>query len=135
MNQVAAEECPICWRTYSSALVPVTIVCGHTFCPECSTELRKCPLCRRRLQSGYTPVTNYSLLSLVNRLEEAGKKETKNQEVQTEYIAKVNAPQVVRRPVVEKSPGVLAMDVILKLSRVQQVLARSFAQNSNRRAN
>ena len=134
MNQLAAEECPVCWRSYSSSLVPVTIVCGHTFCPDCSSNLRKCHLCRRRLQSGYTPVTNYSLLSLVNRLEDA-KKETKDQEAQTEYIPKANPPQVVRRPVVEKSPGAIALDVIVKLSRVQQALVRSFTQNSNRRPN
>jgi hypothetical protein len=135
MNQVAAEECPICWRSYSSTLVPVTIVCGHTFCPQCSTDLRKCPLCRRRLQNGYTAVTNYSLLSLVNRMEQAGKKETKDQEVQTEKITRAVPPRTGLGSVVDKSPGALALDVIVKLSRVQQVLARSFTLNSNRRPN
>ena len=80
------EECPICWRSFSSTLVPVTIVCGHSFCSDCSANLKKCPMCRRRLSTGYQRVTNYSLLSLVERLGNTVRKETKDQEVQTEFV-------------------------------------------------
>ena len=86
MNEVPMEECPICWRSFSSTLVPVTIVCGHSFCNDCSENLKKCPMCRRRLSTGYQRVTNYSLLSLVERLGNTVRKETKDQEVQTDIV-------------------------------------------------
>ena len=43
-------------------------------------------MCRRRLSTGYQRVTNYSLLSLVERLGNTVRKETKDQEVQTEFV-------------------------------------------------
>ena len=127
MNQEVGEDCPICWRSFSSILVPVTILCGHSFCGECSTDLRKCPLCRRRLQTGYTRVTNYSLLSLVNRLEQGSKKETKDQEVQTEKQKKPYTPRP-QLSASELAPG-LALSAIVKLTRVQQLLAKAFSLN------
>ncbi len=129
MNQVEVEECPVCWRAFSTELVPITIVCGHSFCQECSADLKKCPLCRRRLQIGYNRATNYSLLSLVNRIEQVGKKETKDQEVQTEMQVRLSKPRSGTR--VEPSAPALAMSAIVKLTRVQQMLAKSFSLNSN----
>ena len=97
MNELSMEECPICWRSFSSTLVPVTIVCGHSFCSDCSENLKKCPMCRRRLSTGYQRVTNYSLLSLVERLGNTVRRETKDQEVQTDFLPtklKKRNPQV-----------------------------------------
>ena len=130
MNQVAVEECPICWRSFSSTLVPVTIICGHSLCQDCSKDLRKCPLCRRRLQSGYTTVTNYSLLSLVNRMEQAGKRETRDQEIQTEKIKRQTLPRMKQNGVMSVSTT-MAINAILKLTRVQHMLANTFKHNSN----
>jgi hypothetical protein len=129
MNQLEVEECPVCWRAFSTELVPITIVCGHSFCQECSVDLKKCPLCRRRLQTGYNRATNYSLLSLVNRIEQVGKKETRDQEVQTETQARPYKPR--SGPRIEPSAPALAMSAIVKLTRVQQMLAKSFSLNSN----
>jgi len=56
----------------------LTLVCGHSFCADCSDNLKKCPLCRRRLSAGYPRVTNYSLLSLVDRMQTENKREQKD---------------------------------------------------------
>ena len=84
MNQIPEEECPICWRSFSNTVSPMTLICGHSLCEDCSESLKKCPLCRRKLQSGYIRATNYSLVSLIDKLEAVEKKEFKDQEVQTE---------------------------------------------------
>ena len=78
------EQCPVCWRAFSAQLVPYTLICGHSLCADCSDNLKKCPLCRKRLSVGHQRITNYSLLSLVGRLEQGDKKETKDQEIQTD---------------------------------------------------
>jgi len=88
MSSLPIEECPICWRSYSATLIPVTIVCGHSYCSDCSENLKKCTVCRRRLSHGYERATNYSLLSLVERLGTAARKETKDQQVQTDCAPK-----------------------------------------------
>ena len=130
MNQVVAEECPICWRAFASTVVPVAIICGHSFCVECSKELRKCPICRRKLQNGYTSATNYSLLSLVNRMETMEKKDTKDQEVQTEKIKRQITPRNLSGSG-SRTPSGLALTAIIKLTRIQHMLANSFKFNSN----
>ena len=78
------EGCPVCWRNFSAQLVPLTIACGHSFCADCSADLRKCPLCRRRLSVGYQRVTNYSLLSVLDRMGQENKKQMKDQVMQTD---------------------------------------------------
>jgi hypothetical protein len=131
MNQELIEECPVCWRSFSSELVPITIFCGHSFCRDCCNDLRKCPLCRKKLQTNYSRVTNYSLLSLVNKLEHIEKKETKDQEIQTEKIKRPYTPSQTQRLRGEPTSNSLALTVILKLSKVQDLLARTFRLNSN----
>ena len=131
MNQLLVEECSICWRSFSATLIPVSLICGHSLCQDCSLDLRKCPLCRRKLHTGYSRSTNYSLLSLVNRLEQAGPKEKKDQQVQTE---KIYRPQRPRHTPIGRSDGngqSLALAVILKLSKVQEMVSRCFRLNSN----
>ena len=90
MSLPAIEECPVCWRPFSSALTPLTIPCGHSFCPECSQGLSQCALCRKRLVHGYPRVKNYSLLSLIERLTTT-KTTQRHQEAQTEK------PTAIRR--------------------------------------
>ena len=117
--QLVNEECGVCWRVYSQEIVPVALVCGHSFCQQCSSGLNKCPLCRKRFQSGTKP-TNYSLLSLVNRVNQVGHKETRDVEIQTEKPVRQTrsvAPQ--NRETV--TPG-LALTLILKLTTIQQKL-------------
>lgn len=82
MTQPHNEDCPVCWRSFSLSLVPFSIPCGHSFCSECADNLQRCPLCRKRLIHGYARVRNYSLLSLLERVNK--KTESRNQEVQTE---------------------------------------------------
>ena len=122
MSQLPIEECPICWRTFSNTAIPVTITCGHSFCDDCSTGLRKCPLCRRKLAYGYQRITNYSLLSQVGRIEQANQRETKHQEVQTDFLCSKPRPrrQPIRSEVVNTGhtsiiPGQKNQVVVLKL--------------------
>jgi hypothetical protein len=79
------EDCPVCWRSFSLQLIPFSIPCGHSLCPDCSTDLPRCPLCRKRLIPGYTRVRNFSLLSLLERITMVQKTDSRDQQVQTEY--------------------------------------------------
>lgn len=101
MEEKLSEECPVCWRSFSSENVPTTIVCGHCFCDECSANLKRCPMCRKKLVPGYQRTTNYSLLSLIERIKQAGPRETKSQEVQTDYVL---APSSFRQRRVKSEP-------------------------------
>ena len=78
------EDCPVCWRSFSSMVIPFSIPCGHSYCSECSVNLIQCPLCRKKLVHGYARVRNYSLLSLLERINNH-KTESRNQEVQTDH--------------------------------------------------
>lgn len=129
MNQDRSEECPICYRSYSYALVPVSIICGHSFCTECCKNLLKCPICRTKISSRTPKVTNYSLLSLVNRLDQSEIKEMKDQEVQTEKPPKPPKPTIPPGTIILPPP--MALSAILKLTRIQQLLAKTFSANSN----
>src|SRR3990167_2708500 len=68
MAGLEKEGCPVCWREYGVETVPTSIACGHSFCAECLVNLRACPLCRKRITSATPRTTNYSLLSLANRV-------------------------------------------------------------------
>ena len=101
MDESLSEECPVCWRAFSVDNVPTTIVCGHCFCPDCSQNLKRCPICRKKLIAGYQRTTNYSLLSLISRLDRAGQRETKSQQIQTDYVL---APSTFRQRKVKSAP-------------------------------
>ena len=115
------EGCPVCWRAFSSQLAPLTLVCGHSFCADCSDNLKKCPLCRRRLSAGYPRVTNYSLLSLVDRMQTENKREQRDQEVQTDSQA------AVRRRVREGDSASLQKQkpMVIKLGQLGQGMFKS----------
>ena len=129
MNQEKSESCPVCWRSYSYEVVPISIVCGHSFCQDCSNNLKKCPLCRHRISSSAPRVTNYSLLSLVNRLDQSEVKEMKDQGVQTEKQPRLSKPKNLPNTITIPQP--MAMMAILKLTRIQQMLAKTMTTNSN----
>lgn len=78
------EDCPVCWRSFSSHLIPFSIPCGHSYCSDCSQGLSQCPLCRKKLIHGYARVRNYSFLSLLERIT-THKTQSRDQEVQTEH--------------------------------------------------
>ena len=82
MSLVEKEGCPVCWREYGLETVPTSISCGHSFCADCVGQLRACPLCRKRITSTTQRTTNYSLLSLANRVSAIAQVETRDQEVQ-----------------------------------------------------
>lgn len=133
MNSVQGEECPVCWRNYSADLVPVALQCGHSFCRDCcTTTMKRCPLCRQRLDRDYPRVPNYSLLSLVESIGK-DKKETKDQEAQTERQPRPFRPRPAAGT--ESTPSAMALSAIVKLTRVQSMLAKAFSVNSNRLTN
>src|SRR3990167_1453531 len=86
MSTLEKEGCPVCWREYSSEVLPVSSSCGHSFCGDCSQGLRNCPLCRKRLAPPAQRPTNYPLLSLVNRLNSISTVERRDQANQTERV-------------------------------------------------
>ena len=130
MNQIPEEECPICWRSFSNNVSPMTLICGHSLCEDCSADLRNCPLCRRKLQSG-TRATNYSLVSLIDKLEAVEKKEFKDQEVQTEKQKRSYSARQSQSYRSEGNGHSLALSAIMKLTKVQQMLALTFKLNLN----
>lgn len=83
MTSLSNEECPICWRTFSTTTIPYMIPCGHSYCVECSEGLRQCALCRKRLVQGFPRVKNYALASLIDQTGRTVPTETKNQQTQT----------------------------------------------------
>ena len=127
MNQSFGEDCPICYRDYSSIVLPVTTTCGHSLCKDCSTNLTRCPICRTRIPLRTRPVTNFSLLSLVDRLKTEPRKMTEDKEVQTEKVQHIR----VLKPGHIGVPLDKTITAILKLSRIQQLLADTFKLNAN----
>ena len=103
------EDCPVCWRSFSTQLIPFTIPCGHSYCTECSVGLTQCPLCRKRLVHGYSRVRNYSLLSLIERLGNHRTKDSKDQQIQTEHA------MIARKA--KKAPTTLSSDSVEMLTR------------------
>ena len=87
MSEVGSESCPVCWREYSSFTKPFLIVCGHTFCQDCLSDIKNCPICRARIPAKYPGATNYSLLSMIERKPGTPCLETAHAETQTEEIA------------------------------------------------
>ena len=101
---VQKESCPICWIDFSVENQPFFTVCGHSFCIQCTPGIRSCPLCRRKLPQGRAPIKNYSLLSLVEKVENALDIEKKEQQTQTEIIESqpiVATPKKKRQPKAE----------------------------------
>ena len=89
MNQLEVESCPICWRTYQNELViPVCFPCGHSCCRDCSLEVRSCSICRQRFSTSFQRRTNYSLLSMIEKVDQTIQEQRTNrpqtQEMQTQ---------------------------------------------------
>ena len=112
------EDCPVCWRSFSTQLTPYTIPCGHSYCSDCSQGLSQCPLCRKRLIHGYPRVKNFSLLSLLDRLNNhTHKTECRHQEVQTEHTL---IARKAKKPPLSLDPAaaeMLAKPLLLKFHK------------------
>ena len=78
------EDCPVCYRAFSSTIVPFVLACGHSFCEACSAVVRSCALCRHRISTNHPRKTNYSLLSLLEKLERNQQSERAEQQTQTD---------------------------------------------------
>jgi hypothetical protein len=133
MNQIPEEECPICWRSFSNTVSPMTLVCGHSLCEDCSEDLKKCPLCRRKI-TATSRATNYSLVSLIEKLERVEQREFKDQEVQTEKIKRARSCSTIKPLIPPPYGQVLVSPVIAainKLTKIQQMLAKTFNFNLN----
>ena len=75
-------------------------------------------MCRKRLSTGYQRVTNYSLLSLLDRMGNGNKNERKDVEVETDNLATAR-----RRAVRDKPPGLPKQKpLVLKLGHLGQGL-------------
>ena len=72
------ENCSVCFRSFSSTVVPLVTPCGHSFCAACSSMVRSCPLCRHRLSATAQCPTNVSLLSLIEKLERSQQDQLSN---------------------------------------------------------
>lgn len=125
MQEEVVEECPVCFRVFSAAIVPTNIVCGHCFCAECSTNLKRCPICRKKLIPGYQRTTNYSLLSLLERLSSLARRETRSQQVQTDYVLSPSTSRA-RRVRSEPQPGQQVQQTV----RVSDQLTFRFGRNA-----
>lgn len=135
MNESTIEECPVCWRSYSSSVVPVSITCGHSFCEECSDGLRNCPLCRVTLKKGYSRTKNYSLLSLVNKIEQ-DKKEMKEQESQTDIpVARQLKPKPILRGTAAELNTLITLRIMSKITNIQNILGKCLVTNSKVKPN
>lgn len=124
----SSEECPVCWRTYSTTLVPTSIHCGHTRCIECCTVLRKCPLCRSRISSSSNRVTNYALLSLIERIDKGTKKDTREICIQTEKIQRQRKQRVetVEPSIPISTSGSMNKGITLKLKNNKEGVVNCF---------
>ena len=87
--EIQKESCSVCWRDFCQALKPFTLLCGHSYCSDCSQGLRHCPLCRKRVPTNMPKITNYSLLSLIEKNEQIKAPEQISMAVQTD------PPQIV----------------------------------------
>ena len=112
MDGVGPECCPICYRKYSNFAKPMISLCGHTFCQDCIRGFLACPLCRFKIPDRFKQITNFSLLSLVEK--QAGELETENadpniqqleNQVQTNEAGQVQRVALpVRRPSRPRQP-------------------------------
>ena len=82
--EIQKESCSVCWRDFCHALKPFTLLCGHSYCSDCSQGLRHCPLCRKRVPANMPKITNYSLLSLIEKNEQIKAPEQISMAVQTD---------------------------------------------------
>ena len=82
--EIQKESCSVCWRDFGQALKPFTLLCGHSYCSDCSQGLRHCPLCRKKVPSNMPRITNYSLLSLIEKNEQIKAPEQISMAVQTD---------------------------------------------------
>ena len=133
MNDCSVEECPVCWRSYSSTVVPMTISCGHSFCQECSENLKRCALCRRSVKAS-SRATNYSLLSLVSKLEQ-DKKEMVDKQVETDARVCSRPKQMVSKSTEKNHDTIMAMKILLKLVNVHALLGKLMISNSKAKPN
>ena len=129
----SVEECPVCWRSYSSSVRPMTITCGHSYCEECSAILTKCALCRKTVKP-HKRATNYSLLSLVSKLEQS-KVEMVDKQVGTDGVVTGKFSHSASRPTEKTQDVVLAMKILLKMTAISSQLARQMIMNSKAIAN
>ena len=82
--EIQKESCSVCWRDFCLALKPYTLLCGHSYCCDCSQGLRHCPLCRKRVPTNMPKITNYSLLSLIEKNEQIKAPEQISMAIQTD---------------------------------------------------
>ena len=57
-------ECSVCTEKFSLAdRLPMSLLCGHTFCSYCLTQIKKCPTCREKIKE--RPQRNTMVCSII----------------------------------------------------------------------
>ena len=116
------EACPICWRTFSLETRPICLPCGHSCCFECSQAIRSCSLCRCRLSTHFQRKTNYSLLSLLEKLQRTSDIQRLNQQTQTDIDMIQPQPRPQNRRARQETVSMMdgkTMTVQIKRSAIQ----------------
>ena len=125
MSVDTSEMCSICWRDFSSELVPIIIPCGHSFCEECIPDMKTCALCRKRVGLNHSKPRNYSLLSLLDKITNIKQKETREQNTQ---VSPRELQQIEEIPLFQRSRTTL--DRVLKLDK-QKSITFKLSQHSD----
>ena len=76
------EPCAVCYRNFSAQIVPMVLACGHSFCGDCVRLVTTCPMCRKRLTNNNRAKTNFSMLSLLEKMERAAERAPEERPVQ-----------------------------------------------------
>ena len=98
------EACSVCFRHFSTALLPKVLPCGHSFCISCIPMVQTCPLCRQRLAARVQWPTNFALVSLLEKMERSHQQETVNP------VPRRSAFPAAARPISSRTPGLSFMD-------------------------
>lgn len=115
------EGCPICWREYSTEVVPVCLGCGHSCCQDCSAEIRSCSLCRFRISTNFPRRPNYAMVTMIERMASRQRIERSEQGTQTDSTVLSELPKGRAR---QTRPGLLegkAMTVAIKRSAIELI--------------
>ena len=111
------ESCPICWRPFSAAVVPVCLSCGHSCCQDCLSSIRSCSLCRAKISGAFPKKPNYSLLTVLDKVSTLTKPEQATQQTQTESEPVPASPAVPARPKSAKPSLLEDKEMIMTIKR------------------
>src|ERR1044071_1249533 len=115
-----SDACPICWRGFGAAAIPVCLNCGHSCCFDCVLAIRQCPLCRHKIAANHPRKPNYSLLAFIEKAE-ARRSNTASQATQTDLLLPLPPPATTTRARQQQAPFLegKAMTLAIKKTSIQ----------------